>query len=502
MGNGNKKLAILFFLSVLLAFFAGYFSSTIIENQSSVYSSEMFTDITDIFKQYYYYDIEDEEVNRAFITSMESIINQYASDNDDPYTRLQAIATSISPTDAEEFEGLGITFAFNDDHELVVYDVMNKSSLFGIVYPNDRIIGIVIDELPIMFADLTEDEVVQYFSGVAGETKTLIVENPDDNQFQVEATYKLIATPTAYDVDLNVDDVAYIKITEFSGYEQGVTLGTSQVFNNVLVQLEQSILTDESTTLIIDLRDNPGGSLSALNNIEDSSPAGITQQLLVKNLNNPLFTMTNRLGEMTSYYGRLSSPKTYDIKVLVNEHSASAAEVLAATLMTAGYDLYGSQTYGKGVYQNTIYLTNIYDVDYYLTYTEGTWEYGDQLNVMDTPLQVNEIEQTGMYAIDLPIYTGEVSRDEVSVGLPLYQMFLNTYFQFDEEDALRTDGYFDLATELAIIDFQTDMSIPTTGILDRNTAEAVFDYYNMVINDMAYDTQLQTLITQIEASMS
>ena len=77
----NKKLAILFFLSVLLAFFAGYFSSSIIEDQSSIYSSDMFTEITDLFQEYYYYDIDDAEVNRAFIASLEAIINQYAEDN-------------------------------------------------------------------------------------------------------------------------------------------------------------------------------------------------------------------------------------------------------------------------------------------------------------------------------------------------------------------------------------------------------------------------------------
>lgn len=496
----NKKLAILFFLSVLLAFFSGYFSSTIIENQSSIYSSDMFTSITDAFEEFYYYDIDDEEVNRAFIASMEAIINQYAEDNDDPYTRLVAIPLNITPSDAESFEGLGITFVYNSDNELVIYDIMNESSVFGYIYPNDRIIGMMINDEEVMFADLHQDEVTNYFDGVVDEVKELIVVDPDDNQFLVEATYKEILTPTAYSIDLAKDDIAYIKITDFSAYERNVTLGTSQVFNQVLVELEQSILTDDTKTLIIDLRDNPGGALTALNNIDTSQPPGITQQLLVNNPSQPLFTMTDNGGEVTPYYGRLTAPKTYDIKILVNEHSASAAEVLAASLMSAGYELYGQQTYGKGVYQNTRFLQNILNVGYYLTYTEGTWEYGDGFNVMDTPLTVEEIEQTGMYAIDLPIYTGEVKRDEVGLSLSLYQNFFNVYFQYQDEDLLRTDGYFDMDTEVAITHFQQDMALTETGILDLATARAVFDYYKAQVGDITYDTQLQQLITLIEGS--
>ncbi len=497
---GNKKLAILFFLSVLLAFFAGYFSSTVIDNQSSVYSSDVFTAITDIFDEYYYYDIEDAEINRAFISSMEAIINQYAADNDDLYTRLQAIPLNITPTDAETFEGLGISFAFTENNELLIYDVMDESSVFGFIYPNDLITGIVIDDERLMFSELTENEVTSYFSGVVNETKELIVLDPDGNESIVEATYRLIETPTAYTLDLDSENVGYIRITEFSGYEQGVTVGTSSVFNQVLVDLEATILTDETKTLIIDLRDNPGGALTALNNVEENQPAGITQQLLVNDATTPIFSMTDNNGEVTAFFGRLTAPKDYDIKVLVNEHSASAAEVLAASLMSAGYELYGQETYGKGVYQNTIFLQNILNVAYYLTYTEGTWSYGNDLNVMDTPLNVNLIEQMGMYAIEMPVYSGELARDEVSLGLSLYQQFLNTYFQYQGEDLIRTDGYFDTDTEAALTIFQEDMSLPMTGILDIETARVIYDYYKDVVSDDEQDTQLQTLISLIEGS--
>ena len=495
----NKKLAILFFLSVLLAFFAGYFSSTIIENRSSVYSSDIFTAITDIFEEYYYYDIDDEEVNRAFIASIEAIINQYAYDNDDPYTRLNAIPLNITPTDAEEFEGLGISFTFNEHQELLIYDVLVESSVYQVIYPNDIITGIVINEERLMFVDMTEDEVIDYMSGVEDEVKQLIVVNPNGDESIVDATYQRILTPTAEGFVIS-DDIAYIKISEFSAYQSGVTVGTAHVFNSLLVDLEDDVLTDESKTLIIDLRDNPGGALTALNNKDSSQPAGITQQLLVNHPEEPIFTMTNNLGEVTEFFGRLSESKAYDIKVLVNGHSASAAEVLAAALMEAGYELYGEETYGKGVYQNTTPLnpSSIMNVYYTITYTEGTWQYGDNLNIMDVPLTVNPIEQSGMYAIDMPVYTGEIGIDEVDIGLALYQQFFNVYFGYTGNDLIRTDGYFDHETEMAVALFQEDMGLTMTGVLNLSTSHAVYEYYKSIVNNSAEDAQLQALISLIE----
>ena len=153
----------------------------------------------------------------------------------------------------------------------------------------------------------------------------------------------------------------------------------------------------EGKTLIIDLRDNPG-ALTALHNQGVSSLIpGIAQQLLPRNIVAPLFTMIPRSGTVQVFEGALSQLKPYDIKVLVNEHSASAAEVLAAALQSrGGYELYGRPTYGKGVYQNQLRLSDINGIRYSLIYTEGQWYYGDSLNVSTTPLDVNLINNTGI----------------------------------------------------------------------------------------------------------
>ena len=93
--------------------------------------------------------------------------------------------------------------------------------------------------------------------------------------------------------------------------------------------------------LIIDLRNNGGGYLSAAN--ETASiflKKGLTIYSLTTNYN------TTTIKDETDEY------KEYRLVVLVNKQTASAAEILAAALKQSyGATLVGTQTYGKGKVQ-------------------------------------------------------------------------------------------------------------------------------------------------------
>lgn len=496
---GTKKLGILFLFSVILAFAAGYFSSNLVENKMVIESDEIFEYITKAFDEYYYYDIDSEEVYDAFLASMYAAVDSYAESNNDPYTRITAISESISPSSAESFVGMGIEFAF-EDQQLSVSDVYQDSDLFGKVFPNDLIIGYMENDVAIYFNDLDDhSDVINYFSGDEGDIKEIIVENPEGNISEISFVLAAFETPTAYSLDLGYEDVAYIKISEFAGYEQGVSPGTNYVFNDVLNALESQTLLDEDDTLIIDLRDNPGGDLTALNNKGTSLNPGITQLLIPYDLTTPIFSLVDKNQDASYYYGGLSEAKVYDIKVLVNGQSASASEVLAASLQTSGYSLYGMPTYGKGVFQNSIYLNDIQNVRYYLTYTEGIWQYGDGLNVETDPLMVNEINQTGILTIDMPIYEHQLMLDMVDETLVDYQMFINEYFNLDEGAMIRTDGYFDDDTKNYVMQFQQENQLEVTGSINLETAQYIFITYKTLVEDVTNDQQLMTLLEMIDS---
>jgi carboxyl-terminal processing protease len=496
----NKKLGILFLFSVILAFLAGFFAQRILPSTPQQNSSGMFDYIIQSFENYYYYDVDDEEIHAAFIKTMEAAIKSIAEANGDPYTRLLAIPLSASPSDDEKFVGVGISFLFEDQHIRIGY-VYPQGPAHGLMFPNDLIIGMKDEGNPIYFKDLSsEDAVIQRLKGTLNEEKIFIVKDPLGNERDVVITYQEILTPTAYQKDLGEEHIAYIHITSFAGVSE-TSIGTAAVFQNILNQLEQTVLNGTNKTLILDLRDNPGGALTALHNQGQASMLpGITQQLLARNLERPLFTMIPKSGTVQNFYGNLSQPKSYDIKVLVNEHSASAAEVLAAVLNTeGGYELYGRPTYGKGVYQNQVRLSDIRNVRYVLVYTEGEWYYGDGLNVATTPLDVHFIAATGMRNIEMPIFSRVMSKDHVYSELSSYQQFLNVYYGLTGINALRTDGYYDELTRQKVMQYNTEKEL-TGDVISLETARHIHLDYMYAMSSLTHDDELQVLIQLIKSA--
>lgn len=497
----GKKLGILFLVSVILSFFAGYFSSRVLPEFSPRSTQDIFDYITDQLDEYYLYDLEETEKNIAFVRSMEAIVEAYASLNNDPYTRVIASSLSTTPGSDESFVGIGIAFVF-ENNDLRVNFVYKDTAADGLLYPNDLIIGVMQGSEQILFETLaTDDNVFALLSGGLGDQKMLIVKNPDGLTNVVTITFQEIDTPSVYSVDLSEPNIAYLRITRFSAAPDSTTLGTAGLFQDLLNALESSILASggSSKTLILDLRDNPGGSLSALHNQNEASVIpGIAQQLIRKNLDQTIFTMIPKNGVVQSFYGNLAQPKAYNIAVLVNENSASAAEVLAAALMEEGYTIYGSETFGKGVYQNQVRITDIGDVRYSLLYTEGQWFYGNNLNISASPLHVTPIVQTGVYALSMPVYNGLIVKDQVSLHLSAYQAFFNTIYQLEGIQRLRTDGYFDEQTEAIIERFQLEHELTVTGQLDLATARKIHEVYMELSTTMTSDQQLQQLIALLK----
>lgn len=496
----NRKLGILFFASVLLAFFAGYQVQTFLVTNEPEPFLDVYSEITEALDRYYYYDLDQEEKDAAFVAQMEAIVSAYAEQNNDPYTRLSASALNVAPTGDESYVGLGITITA-EDKGLRVEDVLFQGPSFTKLYPNDLIVGVMDQTTAIYFEDLDDSiQPTSYLVAGAGEVKSLIVLQPDLNEVTIDITYEEILTPTAYAKTIDAD-IAYIKITEFSGYVQGITEGTAKVFSDVLNNLEGTILVDQTDTLILDLRNNPGGSLTALHNQGSQGLIpGITQQLLIRNVETPLFSMINKIDLQEDYFGGLSQAKAYDIKILVNEYSASAAEVLAAALsVNGGYELYGNYTYGKDVYQNTVLLETINTVSYYLTYTEGNWLYDGDKKVSEYPLDVNLIDQMGYLDLAYVYYNGDVSIDEVSTSLVKVQEFLNIYFELDGISMIRTDGYFDQTTQDYILLFQQEQNLLETSILDKQTVNHMYNLLKTYQQDLAYDNQVEQVIDLIRA---
>ena len=484
----NKKFVLIVFLAaVVMSFAAGFIFKDVIPTSLFQTGQDPFNEITSILDDYYYYDINDAAKLESYVSQLDAIVEAYSRYFNDPYTRIDAYPLSQSYT--TDYIGMGITFYFDGLIPVVSY-VYYEAPAYQKLYPGDVLMGIKGEETT-LFEDLAStDEVLSLLRGNQFDEKTFIVRNADFMTREETVIYDYIPITNVEVKQFNDTFISYIRIREFTPYVDADNPGTAQAFKDAIEYLEEHGL-DERGTLIIDLRDNPGGAVSALHNLNfPNYPSGIIQQLIPYDSDYPAFQMTDYEGKITTFRGGLSEPKSYDIAVLVNQYSASASEVLAASLQQQGYLVYGQETFGKYVYQNQYPLTQINDIEYVLVYTEGIWTYKEGVTVLEDPIDVQSIDAHPYHEIDALVYDGLMQYDDVNQSLIPFQQFLNIYFDAD----IREDGYFDLETETLLREFQTEFDVAINGRLTYETFKVIYDLYNQYTQDLLYDTQLNALV--------
>lgn len=175
------------------------------------------------------------------------------------------------------------------------------------------------------------DKVVSWIKGKKGTKVNLtLLRGTNSDKIKVTATRDVINVETVkYKVLEN--QIGYISISEFDSV-------TGAQFAKALKQLQKKNIEG----MVVDLRNNPGGSLSTVCDILDSIlPKGLIVYTKDKNGKKEEYTSDEK--------HRLNLP----MSVLVNGQSASASEIFAGAVQDYGKaEIIGTQTYGKGVVQN------------------------------------------------------------------------------------------------------------------------------------------------------
>ena len=169
--------------------------------------------------------------------------------------------------------------------------------------------------------------------GKPGSTlKVKVLRNGLDNDFTL--TRENIATSDVRVTKLS-DGVALIKVEAFSEKVSQDTLDALSKFN-----YEKGI--------VIDLRNNPGGVLSAAT---DFAQLFIRSGLLV--------SYDRGSGKRITIEAANAEPINVPLTVVVNENTASSAEVVAGALQDRNRGVVvGTQTFGKGSVQESVTLSN------------------------------------------------------------------------------------------------------------------------------------------------
>jgi carboxyl-terminal processing protease len=188
--------------------------------------------------------------------------------------------------------------------------------------------------------DWTSDEVVNHLRGPLGTKVNITIERPGIREpllFAVEREeIPLITVPYGFELR---PGIGYIKIDRFSE-------STSDEFEKKIEEMKL----DKMSGLILDLRDNPGGLLNQAIDISDFFlPKGETI----------VSTKGRAQGSDKTYPAPNGEKIKLPLVVLINQHSASASEIVAGALQDHDRALIlGETSFGKGLVQSVYTLDN------------------------------------------------------------------------------------------------------------------------------------------------
>ena len=196
----------------------------------------------------------------------------------------------------------------------------------------------------------------------------------DGEEFEVNISKENVTIDSVKSEIIEKEDkkIGYIYMSIFAS-------NTDIQFKQKLEELE----TEGIDALIIDVRSNTGGHLTAVESILKSL---LTKKQVTYKLDDN--------GNISEYYGSLNKNKDYEIVLLGDKYSASASEVLIYSLKdNLNSKLIGTKTYGKGTVQELITLPS--GVQYKITTKKwlspkGSWVNDTEGIEPDIEVEMNE----------------------------------------------------------------------------------------------------------------
>lgn len=291
----------------------------------------------------------------------------------------------------------------------------------------------------------TSDEVVSMVRGEEG-SQVVITVRRGNQEIPLEMK-RTIVQSTVY-MEVIDDKTAVLEISSFADSTAGEVATQLSKMESLGIE-----------NLIIDLRDDTGGYLSAL--------VSIGNYLLPKGT--VIIQESYRDGSVKQEVSKNENPYTFKkMAVLVNEYTASAAEVLTAALKEGiGATVIGTKTYGKGTMQVPMVLGN----GGVLKYTTAQWLTTNGNTINGTGIVPDiVVENETVYRNNVEIAEGEsYGYDSVST----YNALAQTMLKYIGYSVDREDGYFSKNTETALRKYESEHNLTVDGILDNETYQSL-----------------------------
>lgn len=234
-----------------------------------------------------------------------------------------------------EFEGIGAYIEMRDGSPVIVAPIDGSPAKAAGIMPGDVIISV--DGVDVQ--GMTVSEVVDRVKGPAGTEVELVILDPDSGESRtVRITRARVEIDNVTWAMLPGTNLAQLRIVAFS---EGVTQD--------LIQSLQEIEQGGAQGIVLDLRSNPGGLLD--------EAIGVASQFVSEG---NVMLMKDAKGNTTPLLVEKGGV-ALDIPmvVLINQGSASAAEIVSGALRDQGRaELVGETTFGTGTVLNEFRLSD------------------------------------------------------------------------------------------------------------------------------------------------
>lgn len=283
-----------------------------------------------VMDAYYLEDYDEDEMIDGLLTGMLASVG-------DPYTGYydEESYSSLMEDSKGVYYGIGVVVSQRiDSGEVYVVNPYEECPGYEAgMRPNDIILKV--EDVEVTGMDL--NEVVAMIRGEETTSVNITVLHEKESEPVTMSVERRKIEAHTIEFEVLDNNIGYIQITQFDDV-------TTQQFKNGMDQLKAQGISG----IIVDLRDNPGGSLSTVVDILDTLlPKGTYTYLVDKS------------GNRTDYKGKIAPLYDFPMVVLVNENSASASELFTGAVHD--YErgiIVGTNTFGKGIVQQIFSLKN------------------------------------------------------------------------------------------------------------------------------------------------
>lgn len=279
---------------------------------------------------YYYFDTDDAAREEAIYDGiMEGLGDPYSV-----YYTDEEFA-DLMETNSGEYYGVGAVVTQSADMTIsVVRPIPGSPAEEAGIMAEDIIVQV--DDMEIVDQELSL--VVEKIKGTDGTTAYIKVYRPSINDYlEFDVERRLVENVSVY-YEMLDNNIGYVQVQQF--YEN-----TADEFTDAIENLESQ----GADSLIIDMRDNPGGLLNAV----------VDMCSYIIDDGNILTTKDKNGSVIAKYDDNNKHSLDMPMVVLINGNSASASEVFAGAMKdTEKAVLVGTTSFGKGIVQSVMPLSD------------------------------------------------------------------------------------------------------------------------------------------------